>query len=441
MAHKNVLVVRKAALAVATALALVSVSLTETAQAAGLGALTVQSALGQPLRAEVEVTSVTPEELQTLSARLASQQAFKQAGIEFNPALTTARFSLDKRNGRNIIRVTTTQPINEPFVDLLVELNWATGRLVREYTFLLDPPELRVGKAPEAIAPASTMPAPTPAQVSPAPASSETATAATPSTSALATTPESKPEQKTESPATSASTSTQATKTDTAAPSTEIKVKSGDSLSKIAARNLPSDVTLEQMLVALYRANPQSFAGNNMNRLKAGSILRVPEATEATAVAAPVARKEVVVQAKDFANYRSNLAGAVAKSVSAVATTAPATQAAQGQVTPKVEDKAAPKAEAKDQVKLARPQTATQPGTIAGGGAAAQADSAIAKEKALKEANQRVAELQRNISEMQKTLAQQNEAMAKAQEAAKNKASSPSPTAAPAPGKAEPPKA
>jgi pilus assembly protein FimV len=203
-------------------------------------------------------------------------------------------------------------------------------------------------------------------------------------------------------------------------------------------------VTLEQMLVALYRANPNAFAGSNMNRLKAGTILRLPEATDAMAVPAPDARREVVVQAKDFSSFRGNLASAVAKAAPSVAAV-PESKSAQGQVTAKVDDKAAPKADSKDQVKLARPQSSSAQTGATGGGTttAAQADAALAKEKALKEANQRVAELERNVSEMQKLMAKQNEALAKAQEAAKNKPATPSAPVppAPAPVKAEPPKA
>ncbi|MCL4748229.1 MAG: pilus assembly protein FimV, partial [Burkholderiaceae bacterium] len=130
---------RRIASAVALAVLAGSAS---TAWAAGLGRLTVQSALGQPLRAEVEVTSLARDEVASLSAKLGSQDAFRQAGMEFNPALSALRFAIERRDdGRAFVRISSTQPINEPFVDLLVELNWASGRVVREYTFLLDPPE------------------------------------------------------------------------------------------------------------------------------------------------------------------------------------------------------------------------------------------------------------------------------------------------------------
>lgn len=117
------------------------------AQAAGLGPLRVLSALGQPLSAEIEITSLRPGEEDGLSAKLGSEQAFRQAGIAFNPALFSLRFSIARSDGKAVIRLSSPNPVNEPFLELLVELQWATGRLVREYTFLLDPPEYRTPRA------------------------------------------------------------------------------------------------------------------------------------------------------------------------------------------------------------------------------------------------------------------------------------------------------
>src|ERR1700741_2474252 len=94
------------------------------ANAAGLGKLTVLSSLGQPLRAEIELTAVSADEASVLVAKLASAEAFRLANIEFNPALTALRFNVEPKNGRQIIRVSSVQPINEPFVDMLLELSW-----------------------------------------------------------------------------------------------------------------------------------------------------------------------------------------------------------------------------------------------------------------------------------------------------------------------------
>src|SRR5213080_4550472 len=133
--------------------------------AAGLGQLSVISPLGQPLNAEIEIVSLQPGEEEGLVARLASPDAFRAAGIDFNPALVSARFAIERRGGRPLLRVRTTQPVNDPFLEILVELQWTTGRLVREYTVLLDPPEYR---GPQALAAAPAERA-TPAAASPEP--------------------------------------------------------------------------------------------------------------------------------------------------------------------------------------------------------------------------------------------------------------------------------
>jgi pilus assembly protein FimV len=110
------------------------------ANAAGLGRITVLSGLGQPLRAEVDI-SATPEELQNMTARLASAEAFRQAVSISHHRSVACACPLSAGAGA-VVRVTSDRPINEPFRDMLVELNWSAGRLIREYTFLLDPPDL-----------------------------------------------------------------------------------------------------------------------------------------------------------------------------------------------------------------------------------------------------------------------------------------------------------
>ncbi len=107
--------------------------------AAGLGRLAVQSALGEPLRAEIEL-SASREEYASLSAHMASIEAYKNAGINYSQVLAGIRFALDRHpNSQPFLKVTSERPLYEPFIDMLVELNWASDRLLREYTFLLDP--------------------------------------------------------------------------------------------------------------------------------------------------------------------------------------------------------------------------------------------------------------------------------------------------------------
>ncbi|HJT61888.1 MAG TPA: fimbrial protein FimV, partial [Burkholderiales bacterium] len=130
-----------------------------SAHAAGLGRLNVLSPLGQPLNAEVEILALRPGEEDTLVARIAPLDAFTAAGIEPSAMLNTMRFAVERRGNQRILRVTTTAPVNEPFVELLIELQWGSGRLVREYTFLLDPPEYKqrqaIATAPPAPKPAA----------------------------------------------------------------------------------------------------------------------------------------------------------------------------------------------------------------------------------------------------------------------------------------------
>ena len=140
--------------------------------AAGLGKLTVRSALGQPLDAEIEIVSLRPGEEDSFQARLASREAFRQAGIDFSPALASARFSIERRGGKSLIRITTTQPVNDPFLNVLVELQWPNGRLAREYTVLVDPIEYKSAQAAAAAQepPQAQAVRAAPAQAAPAPA-------------------------------------------------------------------------------------------------------------------------------------------------------------------------------------------------------------------------------------------------------------------------------
>ena len=110
-------------------------------------------ALGQPLRAEIEIVNLQRGEAETLSTRIGTPDAFREAGVEFGAIVPQVRAALERRgDNRYVIRLSTQNPVEEPFVDLLVELNWASGRLVRQYTFLLDPTEYK-GPQPIAAAP------------------------------------------------------------------------------------------------------------------------------------------------------------------------------------------------------------------------------------------------------------------------------------------------
>jgi pilus assembly protein FimV len=276
-----------------------AVLLSPAANAAGLGKLTVLSSLGQPLRAEIELTAVAPEESSDLTAKLAPTEAFRLANIDFNPALLSLRFEVENRNGRQLIRVSSTQPINEPFVDMLLELSWTGGRLVREYTFLLDPAEMRSAQAPQVAAPVDV----------PGRAAAVAAPAAQPAARAPLARPAREP---------AARPAREAAEPRDSANANEYRVKPGDTLGRIARQMKPVDISLDMMLVALYRANPEAFAGHNMNRLKSGQILSVPDSDAIKGGASESeAHGVVIAHAADFNAYRNKLAGQVASSTPA----------------------------------------------------------------------------------------------------------------------------
>ena len=391
MHKKNLRLSFKASI-LATALAVLPMG----ANAAGLGKITVLSALGQPLRAEVEL-SASREELSSLSARLAPHEAFKQAGIEFVPALGGIKLEIDKRtNGKPVIRLTTSQPINEPFLDLLIELNWTAGRLVREYTFLLDP-------APEVLARKP---------VAPPVAKREAEPAAQPSPVASPKQPEVRADDKPQAE----------TKPVEAKPVGEAQgreIKKGEYLRKIAAESQYDGVSLDQMLVAIFRSNKDAFIGNNMHRMKAGKILNIPDRDTVAAVDTREARKTISAHTADFNAYRQKLASAAAGAEAPKE--GAAQQVATGKIEAKVEDKAPPPAETKDQLKISKSEAAKDV-RAAQGKIAALEEDLVAKDKALKEAQSRQADLEKNLKELQKLVELKNQSLAELQKQAEAKA-------------------
>lgn len=352
--------------------------------AAGLGKIAVYSALGQPLKAEIEVTA-TADELSSLQAKLASADAFRQADVEYNPVLSSLKFSrgFTERNGHRYIQVTTDRPVNEPFINMLVEMNWASGRLVREYTFLLDPPDL--GSA-TANAPVSPPPVPLVADNA-QPAKSDRVDPIkenAPSEVSRQSTKLSQP-----SPAISA-------KTSAAANGKSHKVRTGDTLGKIAAQTRPEGVSLEQVLVALLHSNQEAFDGGNMNRLKAGKILAIPDAEVMNQISTSAAKKEIVAQAADFNAYRKRLASSVGAQAGV---DDKSQQAASGKITPKVEDNF-PAPNGKDKLDVSRTENAKGGDSDSKARVAALEADLLARDKALKEAQSRTAELEKSLSKL-----------------------------------------
>lgn len=387
----------------ATVLAAAIAVLPLATHAAGLGKITVLSALGQPLKAELEV-SANRDEVPSLVVKVAPVDAFRQAGIEYSPALATLRFSRDlkERGGRRYLEVTTDRPLNEPFIDMLVELSWASGRMVREYTFLLDPPDLaaKLPPAPVAAPEAKTEPA----VAKPA---EKAAAAAAETRPVIDSRPAVAKPQPVEKPAPAAPKAAPAAASRT--------VARGDTLGKIAAQTKPEGVSLDQMLVSLFRGNADAFDGGNMNRLKAGKILSIPDAETASKVSATEARKEIVAQAADFNAYRKQLAAAAAAEP---ARAQGAKQSVSGKIAPKVEDKTAPLA-GKDKLEVSRSEAAKDAkGKPLQGRIASLEEDLIARDRALKDASSRIAELQKNIDELKKLAEMKSQAGADLQKQA-----------------------
>jgi pilus assembly protein FimV len=254
--------------------------------ALGLGEIHLNSALNEPMNAEIDLIAATPDELTALRANLAGRDAFTRYGIDRPPFLSTLTFKVGKgKDGRDALLVRSTDAIPEPFVTFLVEVNWARGRLMREYTVLLDPPVYTPGETASSAAPVA---APT---VAPAPAHARHA--------APAPAPAASPPAAEQAPAAAPSAVTSRA---TAAPITgnTYRVASGDTLTKIA-RSLHADspASVDQTMMAVYRANPDAFGGN-INILRRGAVLRVPGADEIAALNQTEAMNEVHRQMSEW---------------------------------------------------------------------------------------------------------------------------------------------
>jgi pilus assembly protein FimV len=344
-----------------------ALALPGTALALGLGKLTVESALGQPLQARIDLTSVSKDELDSLSARVADPGLYRQNNLTYQAALARTRITLENVNGAPFLRVASPVSVQEPYLDLMVELNWAAGRVVREYTFLLDPPGTNTAIA-------TTDPV-TPARVGSA---APRAAAARTEPLARAPAPEGTP-----APAPAAEGS--------------YTVKRGDTLSKIAGDTKPAEITLDQMLVALFRSNENAFEGRNMNRLRTGSILTVPSVAEAQATPPAEATKLVRVQASDWRSYRDRVAASAPSAEGAGA------REAAGRIGTAVTE-ATPAARAGgDQVRVSREART---------GKGAATEDAVAQANQLREAQARIAHLEKMRAEMQRSMALRNGTMA-----------------------------
>ena len=361
-----------------TSVALAALSLGSTqAWSLGLGRLAVQSALGETLRAEIDVTSLTPEEAGNLKIRIAPPESYRSLGVDYNSVLPTTQATLLKRaDGRPFLRLTSDRVVQEPFVDVILELSWSTGRLVREYTLLFDPPVAQAPAAPPAPA-VATAPVFSAPQAAPAPRPQR------PTPPPPAPTPAPPAERVTKAPPPATTDEAQGT-----ASGDTYLVRSGDTLSKIASRTRSGTVSLDQALVSLYRGNPKAFIGENMNRLKAGALLKVPTAEAAGAIDPAEARQVIQAQSADFGSFRQRLAEAVPATVADTPTRKDG-----GSVSAEIDDRKDTAPITPDKLTLSKGTASVKPGA---------SDAMLSKEKEKQDAAARVAELSKSVEELKK---------------------------------------
>ena len=280
----------------------------------GLGEIEVNSALNQQLDADIELLSAAPEDAESLIVKLASRQAFSRAGLDRPYLLNDLRFKTVVVNGVPHIKITSKSPIREPFLNFLLEVDWPKGHVLREYTILLDPPTFMTASMPasHAAAPARSAPAgdsrPGASGMRPATVAAPLATAAGGLSAAPAqgaTRAAAQPAPQRQAAAVAVVTNAPAS-----APGGEYRIQSGDTAWSLADAMRPDrSVTVEQMMVALLRNNPESFINENVNGLKRGYILRVPDREQIAAISPAEARALVKQQAALWREYQQGMAG------------------------------------------------------------------------------------------------------------------------------------
>lgn len=385
---------------------------------AGLGKLNLNSGLGEPLKAEIELLSVSPEELATLSAAIASEEAYAAQGVTRLGIHNYIQVDVAKNaSGSPILKLHSRQPVSDPYLDMLIQVDWATGRLQREYTVLLDPPGYTQATDNPVSAPASVSPASTPMLSNAASAKVEPDQ---PIAGRVKKSRRSSHQNTINSNNRVETAQAKALKETTLqenqeASVTEITTQRGDTLATIAKKTQLDGVSLDQMLTGLYEHNKQAFSADNMNRLKVGQIIKVPTKETLLSISPVEASKVVKLQSSNWKVYRNKLAGMVAETPALETTDQK--QTASGKIDAAV-DKAAPvKVGPQDVVKLSAGENdATKNAKVAGKQLEAKIamlqEETTAREKSLKEAQDRTVALQQQIQDMQKLLALKNQTMA-----------------------------
>jgi len=357
--------------------------------AAALGEISVQSAIGQRLSAEIEIVGLSKNDADTIALRLAPPEAYKEAGLDYSAVLRSMRFNIEKKAERYVVRLSSEEVVNDPFITILFEIDTDGNRNIRQYALLLDPPavdqQVAVTEPQTAVVP----------ELNPAVVPTNTDAKETAPTAEVA-----------------------ATHT----------VSKGETLHGIASQLKPAETKLEQVLIALQRLNPNAIEGDNINRIKAGAVLTLPDAETIKAIDAADARKLVNAQTADFRRYREQLAQQARKPEASTEARADTTtnRQSQGRVGVQVTE---PTSKA-TQDKLRLSKAGAQGNSQSAANEAANMDK-IAAEKALAEANNRVAALEKNVRDMSSLLDMKNQTLAAMQNQTKSAAAPTEATSAP----------
>jgi len=295
--------------------------LPDTGYALGLGEIEVNSALNQKLNADIELLSAVPEDTETIIVKLASRKEFLRAGLDRPYLLNDLRFKSVLINDMPYIKVSSSSPIREPFLNFLVEIDWPNGHLLREYTVLLDPPVFMTAQTSAAanVTPAtlnnadfrpgssasnSTVPVITPGvSVSSRPSSTAQAPVAQVQSDTVSQVPFNSQTNWIPAPVLQQQSSINQ-------PAGSYKIKTGDTAWSLADAMRPDQsITVPQMMVAMLRANPESFINENINGLKRGYILRVPDYDQVVSISQADAWALVREQAALWRQYQQSQAG------------------------------------------------------------------------------------------------------------------------------------
>ena len=288
--------------------------LPDTGYSLGLGEIEVNSALNQKLNADIELLSALPEDIETIIVKLASRKEFSRAGLDRPYLLNDLRFKSVVINDAPYINVSSGSPIREPFLNFLIEIDWPNGHLLREYTVLLDPPVFMTQQTSAAayVAPAAS----DNSDFRPGSGGSNNAVPVAIPGVSVSSRPASTVQADTVSQAPPTSQTSWIPATDLHQqgaihqPAGSYKIKTGDTAWSLADAMRPDQsITVPQMMVAMLRANPESFINENINGLKRGYILRVPDYEQIATISQADALALVREQAALWRQYQQSQAG------------------------------------------------------------------------------------------------------------------------------------